>query len=63
MSLLMAFGRCCDIKQSDGKASVMLKLRGMQCTPLLLSLQGPPWLGVIALDRILAMSQMELFDI
>ena len=30
-----------DLKQSDGEAPVMLKLWGMWCTPLLLSLPGP----------------------
>ena len=44
-----------DSKQSDGKAPVMLELRGMRSTLLLLWLQGPLWPGVVAPDRILFM--------
>ena len=49
--------------QSDGEASVMLKLWGMRSNPLLPSLQGPFWPGVVALDRVLSMGQIELFEI
>ena len=48
------------IKQFDGKASVMLELWGMQSTPLLPSPPGPLWPGVVAPDRVLSMSQIEL---
>ena len=40
-----------DTKQSDGEAPVMLKLWGMQSTPLLPSLSGPFWPRVVAFDR------------
>ena len=49
-----------DTKQSDGEAPVMLELWGMQNTPLLPSLPGPAWPGVVAPDRILSMGQIEL---
>ncbi len=39
----------------------MLELWGMQCTPSLLP--GPLWPGVVALERVLSMGQIELFDI
>ena len=35
----------------------------MRSTPLLLSLPGPLWPGVVAPDRVLSMGQIELFDI
>ena len=40
-----------DTKQSDGKVPVMLELWGMQSTPLLPSLPGPLWPGVVAPDK------------
>ena len=49
-----------ETKQSDGEAPVMLDLWGMQSTPLLSSLPGPCWSGVVALDRVLSMGQIEL---
>ena len=49
-----------DIKQSDGEASVMLEIWGTQSTPLLPSLPGSFWLGVVASDRVLYMGQIEL---
>ena len=52
-----------DSKKSDGEALLMLKLGGMWSTLLLPSLPGPLWLGVVAPDRVLSMSQIELFDI
>ena len=52
-----------DTKQSDGEASVMLELWGMQSTPSLPSLPGSFWLGVVALDRVLSMSWIELCTI
>ena len=39
-----------DTKQSDGKVPVILKLWGMQSSPLLPSLPGPLWSGVVAPD-------------
>ena len=42
------------IKQSNGEVPVMLN------TPLLTSLPGPQWRGVIAPDRILFMGQIDL---
>ena len=47
-----------DIKQSDGEVPVMLELWGMQSTPLLSSLPGPLWSGMLA--RALCMGQIEL---
>ena len=49
-----------DIKQSDGEALVMLERWGMQINPLLPSLPGPFWLGVVAPDSVLSMGQTEL---
>ena len=48
------------IWQSDREVLVMLELWGMRSTPSLPSLQGPLWLGVVALDRALFMGQIEL---
>ena len=47
-------------KQFDGEAPEMLELCGMQSIHLLPSLQGPLWYGVVASDRVLPMSQIEL---
>ena len=52
-----------DIKQSDGRATVMLELGGMQSTPSFRLLLGQLWLGVVALDGVLSKGQIELFDI
>ena len=40
-----------DAKQSDGKVPVMLELWGIRSTPLLPSLPGPLWPGVVAPDK------------
>ena len=40
-----------DNKQSYGEVPVMLELRGMRSTPLLPSLPGPLWPGVVAPDK------------
>ena len=40
-----------DTKQSDGDVPVMLELWGMRGTPLLPSLPGPFWPGVVAPDK------------
>ena len=45
-----------DIKHSDGEASVILELWGMQSTPLLSSLRP----GVVVPDKVLSMGQIEL---
>ena len=47
-----------DIKQSDGE--VLLELWGMWSTVSSLLLPGPLWPGVVAPDRVLSMSQIEL---
>ena len=47
-------------KQSDGEAPLMLELWEMRSTPLLPSLPGPLWHGVVAPDRVLSMSPIEL---
>ena len=52
-----------DTKQSDGEASVMLKLWGMQSAPSLPSLPGPLWPQVVEPDRVLSMGQIELNSI
>ena len=49
-----------DTKQSDGEVPVMPVLWGMQSVPSLLSLIRPLRTGVVALDRVLSMSQIEL---
>ena len=48
-----------DTKQSDGEASVILEILGMLINPSSPSFQGPIWPGVIALDTVLSMSQIE----
>ena len=47
-------------KQSDGEVPIMPELWEMQSAPSLPSLPDPLWPGVLALDRVLAMSQIEL---
>ena len=51
------------IKQSDGKAPVILELWEMQSIPSLPSLPGPLWSGVVAPDKVLSLDEIELFDI
>ena len=48
-----------DTKQSDGEASVMLKLSGMRSTPSLPLLPDPLWPGVVAPGRVHSMGQIE----
>ena len=52
-----------DIKQSDGEAPVLVELWGMQNTPSLPKLQSRLLAGVVTLEKVLSMVQMELFDI
>ena len=47
-------------KKSDGEVPVMLEHWGMRRIPLLALLSGPIWLRVVAPDRVLSMSQIEL---
>ena len=49
-----------DTRKFDGEAPVMLELWGMWSTSSLPSLPGPLWAGVVASDRVLSMSQIEL---
>ena len=49
-----------DTKQSDGDASVMLEFWGMWSTSLLPSLPVPLWPGVLVLDKVTSMGQIEL---
>ena len=49
-----------DTKQSDGEAPVMLELWGVQSTPSLLSLPGPPWPVVVEPLRFISIGQIEL---
>ena len=44
-----------DTKQFDGEVPVMLELWGIRSTPLLPSLPGPLWPGMVAPDRALSM--------
>ena len=48
-----------DMKQSNGEAPAVLKLWGMWSISLLPSLPGPLWLGMVALDRVLSMGEIE----
>ena len=41
----------------------MLELWGMWSIPSLPLLSDTPWPGVVALERVLSMGQIELFDI
>ena len=50
-------------KQSDSKAAVMQKLLGIWSPPSLPWIPGPLWSGVVAPDKVLSMSPIELFDI
>ena len=49
-----------DTKQSDDEVLVMLELWGMQGTPSLPSFPSLLWPRVLAPDRVLSMSQIEL---
>ena len=49
-----------DTKQSDGEVPVMLELWGVRSTTSLQLLPGPLCSEVIAPDRVLSMSQIEL---
>ena len=49
-----------DTTESDGEASVMQELWEMRSTPLLPSLPGPLWHGVVSPNRVLSMGQIEL---
>ena len=44
-----------DTKQPDGGVPLMLEVWGMWSTPLLPSLTGPLWPGVVAPDKDLSM--------
>ena len=48
------------LKQSEGEVPVMRELWGMMCTSSLPSLPGPIGPSVVAPDRVLSMSQIEL---
>ena len=52
-----------DTKQSDSKAPLMLELWGIWSIPSLPSLSAPLWPRMVAPDRVLSMSQIELVDI
>ena len=47
------------IKQSDGKAAIMVVLWEMRSSPSLPSLLGTLWPGVVATDRVLSMGQID----
>ena len=49
-----------DIKQSDGEVPVMLKLWGMRCIPSLPLFPGSLWPVMVAPDRALSISKIEL---
>ena len=44
-----------DTKQSDGEFPVMLEFGGVRSTPSLPLFSGPPWPGMVTLDRALCM--------
>ena len=44
-----------DTKRSDDEVPVILELRWMRISPLLPSLRGPFWPGVVAPDSVLSM--------
>ena len=48
------------LEKPDGEGLAMLELWGMRNTPLLPSVSGPILPGVIELDRVLSMGQIEL---
>ena len=52
-----------DIKQSDDEATIMLELWGMWRTSSLPSLSSPLWPGMVALDRVLSMGQIEPYQV
>ena len=52
-----------DIKQSNGKAPLVMELWRVQSTLSLPLLPGPLWPTVVAPERVLSMGQIELFDI
>ena len=47
-------------KQSDGEVPVMLELWAMWSIPLLSSLPGSLWLGLVTPDRVLSIGQIEV---
>ena len=47
-------------KKFDGEVPVVLELWGMQSSPLLPSLPGSIWPGMVAPDRVLSIGQIEL---
>ena len=49
-----------DTKQSDGEGPVILEFWGMLITPLLPSLPGIFWPGLVVPDRVQSMGQIEL---
>ena len=49
-----------DTIQSDDNVPVMLKIWRIRSTPSLLSLLGRIWPGLVALDGVLTMGQIEL---
>ena len=51
------------LNKSEGESPVMLVLWGMCSTSSLSLLLGPLRPGVVVLDKVLSMGQMELFDI
>ena len=49
-----------DTKQFDGEVPVMQELWGKRGNPSLPSFPGPLWPGVLALDKVLSIGQIEL---
>ena len=52
-----------DTKLSDSEVLVMLELSGMQSISSMTSLPDSLWPGVVAPERLLSISQIELFNI
>ena len=51
------------LNKSDGEAPVMLELWEMWGAPSLSLFPGPLWPGVVALEKVISIDQIELFDI
>ena len=52
-----------DTKQSDGEAQGILQFWGQRTIPLFPLLPGPLWPEIVAPDRVLAMSEIELIEL
>ena len=51
-----------DIKQSGGKALVILEFGGMWSAPSFVLLLGPLRLGMVATEKVISLDQIQLFN-